>query len=132
MSRSFSLNNFWNFLLSFFASGPLVFFVIARPSSLYSPIWFLLMCLLSKNNIKVPINSHTSAPSYAPIVTSKLVCPFLTHGSLFLCKTDFLAWNVTSMSFLVIEVWSLANLMASHNSFYWWIEVLDTKHQDLV
>ena len=65
--RSFSLNNFWIFFLIFSASGLLVFFTITRPSSLYSPIWFLLMCLLSSVNIKVPVNSHSFAPSYAPL-----------------------------------------------------------------
>ena len=31
------------------------------------------MCLLNNDNVKVPIDSHTSATSYAPIVTSKLL-----------------------------------------------------------
>ena len=42
-------------------------------------------------NIKIPISSHTSAPSYDPIVTSKLLLCFLINGFPSLYKRDFLA-----------------------------------------
>ena len=41
-------------------------------SSLYNPILLELYLLPVKLNIKMPENSHTSAPSCDPIVTSKL------------------------------------------------------------
>ena len=64
----------------------------------------------------MPISSHTSAPSYAPIVTSKLPPSFFTQGSPLLYKTDFRARNITSTSFLVIGTCSLANYIASFNN----------------
>ena len=79
-------------------------------------IWSLLMCLLSSFNIKIPINSHTSARLYAPILTSKLLSPFMTHDSSLQYKRDFLAWNNGSLSFLVKEMWRLANLITSHKA----------------
>ena len=40
--------------------------------------------------MKVPINSEISAPSYACMVTSKLLLSFLIHGWSFFYKTVFL------------------------------------------
>ena len=45
----------------------------------------------------MPISSHTPAPSYAPIVTSTQPTSFFTQGFPSLYKTDFRAWNITSI-----------------------------------
>ena len=40
--------------------------------------------------------SHTSAPSYVPIVTSKVPPSFFTQGCSLLINSDFLAWKTIS------------------------------------
>ena len=98
MSNSLFLITFWKVFLIFSDCGPLVFLKTANPSSLYSPIMLGLYLLSIKLNMKIPISSHTSALSYYPIVTSKLLLCFLIHGTSSLYKTDFLAWKKSFMS----------------------------------
>ena len=50
------------------------------PSSLYNPMSVLLIILECWDRIRAPTNSHTSAPSKLPIVTSNRWLSFLIHG----------------------------------------------------
>ena len=91
ISKPLFLNIVWKVFLSFLDCGPLVFLETANPSSLYSPILLGLYLLPIKLNMKITISSHTSAPSYDPIVISKLLLCCLIHGSpslLFADKTS--------------------------------------------
>ena len=113
ISKPLFLNIFWKVFLIFSDCGPLVFLKTANPSSLYSPILLGLYLLPIKLNKKIPISSHTSARSYDPIVASKLLLCFLIHGFPSLCKTDFLAWKIVSLSFAFIATCYLADYKAS-------------------
>ena len=53
-------------------------FTVASPSSRYSPTLMLRCCSCERR--KLPTNSHVSAPSKLPIVTSNVVSPFFCHG----------------------------------------------------
>ena len=57
--------------------------------------------------IYIPVSSHTSAPSYDPILTSKLLLCFLIHGFPSFCKTDFIVWK------LFLYLWLLLSHVAS-------------------
>ena len=72
ISKPLLLNIFWEIFLIYSDGGPLAFLKIANPSFLYNPILLGLYLLPVKLNIKIPESSHTSAPSYGAIVTSKL------------------------------------------------------------
>ena len=72
----------------------------------------------------MPINSHTSAPSYPPIVMLRLPPYFFAQPSPSLYKTDFCAWNITSASFFVIRTCSLTNCIPSLNN----ISLIDGKN----
>ena len=73
-----------------------VFLVIASPSSRYSPT-FMSNCL-SCDKMKSPTNSHVSAPSKLPIVTSNLEYVFFSHGVLLSYSKDRLACVIMCFS----------------------------------
>ena len=79
-----------------------------------SPLFFELYFFTVRCNINAS-KLNTFAPSYAPMVTSKLLLSFFTQSSPSLCKTYFREWNITTSS-LVIGTCSAGNCIASHNS----------------
>ena len=53
---------------------------------------------------KQPTSSQTSAPSYAPIVTSNSLFPFFIHVPCLLNRRDFLEWSVILLVCVVMGV----------------------------
>ena len=71
----------------------LVFFRIERLSSLYSPVRLLLMCLLRSDNIKIPINSPTSA-----VVGIQKGFPFIKYFLNFVVSYRILTFDKSMVS----------------------------------
>ena len=102
ISSPYVLKNDWKFFLIRSDSGPLIILNTTRPLSLHNPTSFLLYFSLILFNIKIPANSQTSAPSYTPMVTSKMFSSLFIYGFSLLNKSGFLAWYICCMSYLVV------------------------------
>ena len=63
---------------------------------------------------KIPTSSQTSAPSYAPIVTSNRSPVFFTHGCSLWNRSDFRACFMMRMSSSGISVCCMAKFIASY------------------
>ena len=115
----FLVCNDWKLFFIHLDSLPHIFLNTAMPSSQYKPMSFLFYFSLILFNIKMPINSQTSAPSYAPIVTSKRFPSLFIQSFSLLKKSDFLTWCIICMSSLLISItflqswvrWSIFFLM---------------------
>ena len=120
ISKPLLLNIFWEIFLIYSDGGPLAFLKIANPSFLYNPILLGLYLLPVKLNIKIPESSHTSAPSYGAIVTSKLWCYCNVKQTLcflfyFYCVTH----THTGFSFIYIYIYIYIYYI--HNILYIYI-----------
>ena len=106
MFKPYCLKTFMIFFLMRSDSWPEAFSKMAKPSSLCRPTLFLPTSGVIKLSINRPTNSHTSAPSYDPIVTSKSE------------RRDFLQWWMILMKSLLIVTNCLANIKALSSSFF--------------
>ena len=84
------------------------------PSSRYNAKSEIFIMVDNLYKIKMPINSATSAPSKAPMVTSKVGLSFLTHGCPLMNRKECLAIKIMFSSSLVI----LVNFFAQVNAFF--------------
>ena len=112
--NSFS-RNIINFLI-FPDSGPLLFLKTAILLSLYNPMSFFSYNF-DNSESKLPTNSQTSAPSYAPIVTSNSPLSLLIQVCWSLKSNDFLAWWIIALSSSRRRVYASAKVKASFSRF---------------
>ena len=122
MQVSFSCDvqslNILHIFFIFPSSSPDSFSKQLRPSSLYNLIFFPTNSVLRILSKYKPTNSHTSAPSKLPIVTSNFGLSFLTQISLLVNKSDFLESTIVSITFSSILVIVLAKLMTFVNKSF--------------